>query len=197
MAVVKWKSIAIVLALLAVGLTGCASSALPPELTDEQLKAIATTRFRATVGVEAFKFPVYSETLIARLRQTQLFERVDALEAFETPPTFVARVDRTVYGKAIIPLWTIISLGVIPSIVEEEHGHVFSLTPSATRAPKIAIDFRYRGPSMLGWAALYQGLFIRDQTLHNNREHKRFIQSLAWHVVAHEKELSRLMPGGS
>jgi hypothetical protein len=195
MAAVGRKAVAIMLMILALGFAGCGSSALPPQLTEEQLRAIVTTRFKATVGVEAFKFPVYSETLIARLRQTQLFERVDALEAFETPPTFVARVDRTVYGHAGIPFWTIISLGGVPTTVEEEHGHVFSLMPFATRSPKISIDFRYRGPSTLGWAALYKGLFVRDQTLGDSRKHKRFIQSLAWHVVRHEQEISRLAAG--
>lgn len=182
---------------LVLALAGCSSSALPPELPEAQRKAIATTHFKATVGVEAYKYPVYSETLTARLRKTQLFDRVDALEAFEAPPTFVARVERTVYGKAGIPLWTIVSLGVIPTTVEEEHGHVFSLTPSASPARKIAIDFRYKGPSTLGWAAVYLGLFARDQTLGDSREHPRFIQSLAWHVVAREKEIARYVPGGT
>jgi len=189
------KAVAIMLMILALGIAGCGSSALLPELTEEQLKAIATTRFKATVGVVAYKFPVYSDTLITQLGQTQLFERVDALEAFDTPPTFVAQVDRRVYGHAGIPLWTIISLGAVPTTVGEEHGHVFSLLPFATRSPKISIDFRYRGPSTLGWAALYKGLFLRDQTLGDSRKHKRFIQNLAWHVVRHSQELSRLAAG--
>jgi hypothetical protein len=67
--------------------------------------------------------------------------------------------------------------------------------PFATRSPKISIDFRSRGPSTLGWAALYKGLFVRDQTLGDSRKHKRFIQSLAWHVVRHEQEISRLAAG--
>jgi hypothetical protein len=183
--------------LLFVGLTGCASSALPPELTQEQRAAIAKTRFKATVGVEAYKFPVYSETLIARLRKTGLFERVDAIDAFDTPPTFVARVERTVYGHASIPLWTILTFGVVAQTVQEEHGHVFSLTPSADRGRKIGVDFRYEGPSTLGWAAFYIALSDRNQTLGDSREHPRFIESLAWHIVAREKDISRHIGSGT
>jgi len=186
-----------VLALVALGFGGgCASTSLPPRLTDAQAKAVETTRFKATVGVEPYQFPVYAEKLIRNLRATGLFERVDALAAFAEPPTFVARVDRAIYGTAAIPLWTGLSLGLIPTTVSEQHGHAFSLVPTARREQRIPIVFSYRGPSTLGWWALVLNL-TPDRTWRDVYSHPRFIQGLAWQLVAREREISAYAKAGS
>lgn len=185
-----------VLVVIGLGLAGgCASTSLPPRLTDAQAKAVETTRFKATVGVEPHKFPVYSEKLIRNLRATGLFERVDALDMFAEPPTFVARVDREIYGTAAIPLWTGLSLGLIPTTVSEQHGHAFSLVPTARRDQRIPIVFSYRGPSTLGWWAVFLNL-TPDRTWRDVYSHPRFIEGLAWQVVAREREISAYARGG-
>jgi hypothetical protein len=175
------------LTLLTLG--GCSSETLPPALSEDQLKAIAARHFKATVGVRRYNAQVYSDYLINYLRKTQLFERVDPLESFQTPPTFVARVDRGIYGTATIPIFTAITLGIIPTTVEEEHGLEFSLVPSSPPRMPIAIRFSYKGPSTLGWWAFYRAL-SPNETLGSADSHTRFVQNLAWHVVEHEKEIS-------
>ncbi len=152
------------LALLTVA--GCSSETLPPALSGDQLKAIAETHFKATVGV-----------------------KVAPLEAFRTPPTFVAQVDRRIYGTATIPIFTMITLGIVPTIVEEEHGLEFSLVPSLPPKKPIAIRFSYKGPSTLGWSAFYRA-FLPNETLGPADWRARFVQSLAWHVVQHKGEIS-------
>jgi hypothetical protein len=178
----RWITVVLIL----MTLVGCSSETLPPPLDADQLKAIATTRFKATVGVRPYTAPVYSDELIEDLRKTQLFEKVDSLDAFQTPPTFVARVDEGIYGTATIPIFTMLSLGLIPTIVDEAHGAVFSFAPSATPRARIAINFRYHGPSTLGWWALFQGA-LPDRTWGAANTHVRFVQSIAWHIVEHEK----------
>jgi hypothetical protein len=179
----------VIASLILVTLGGCASEALPPRLTQEQADAIARAHFKATVGVKRYNTPVYSDNLVEYLRSTGLFDRVDYLEAFGTPPTFTARVDAAVYGTATIPILTFVSLGAIPTNVDEDHGAVFSLLPNADPKKRIPIDFRYRGRSTLGWWALIDGAF-RDRTWGSADGTRRFSQSLAWQIVMHEKEIS-------
>jgi hypothetical protein len=175
--------------LIIISLAGCASEALPPRLSDDQLKTIAAAHFKASVGVRRYRAPVYSDNLIEYLRKTGLFERVDAIDAFQTPPTFAATVDNGIYGTATFPILTFISFGFIPTVVDEDHGAVFSLSPSAEPKTRIAINFKYRGPSTLGWWASADGA-LPDRTWGNADAHRRFIQSIAWLIVTHEKELS-------
>lgn len=181
----RWAVAGISLAALA----GCASEALPPPLSEEQAKAVAVAHFKATVGVQRYTAPVYSDTLVKYLRGTGLFDRVDFIEAFETPPTFTARVDAMVYGTATIPILTFLSLGIIPTSVDEEHGAVFSLFPTSAPKKRIAIDFRYRGPSTLGWWAAIDGAFP-DRTWFSADWTRRFSHALSWQIVAHEREIA-------
>ena len=66
------------LTLLTLG--GCSSETLPPALSEDQLKAIAATHFKATVGVRRYNAQVYSDYLINYLRKTQLFAEVAPLD---------------------------------------------------------------------------------------------------------------------
>jgi hypothetical protein len=170
-------------------LPGCSSETLPPALTNAQLKAISSAHFKATIGVRRYNAPVYSDYLMEYLRKTTLFDEVAPLEEFQKPPTFVARVDRGIYGTATIPIFTIITLGIIPTIVEEEHGLEFSLIPNSPPKAPIAIRFSYRGPSTLGWWALYKG-FLPNETWGSADWTARFVQSFASHIIEHEKEIS-------
>jgi hypothetical protein len=170
-------------------LAACSSEALPPPLGPDQLHAIAAAHFRATVGVRKYTAPVYSDYLLEFLRKTNLFEEVAPLDEFKTPPTFVARVDRGIYGTATIPILTIISFGIIPTIVEEEHGLEFSLIPTSSPKTTIPVRFSYKGPSTLGWWAFYRG-FLPNETWFAADRTVRFVQSLAWHIVEHQGEIS-------
>jgi hypothetical protein len=74
----------------------CASSTLPPKLTDSERARIRETRFPVTVAVEVDQYPVYSERLASELRRTNLFNGV-ALLPDSPRATLVARVEQHVY----------------------------------------------------------------------------------------------------
>jgi len=194
----KWIiAIIIVLPIIIVGLSGgCASTSLPPKLSKAQLDEIANTHFTASIGVEEFKYPVYSEKLTKALRVTGLFDKVEPLSSFKEPPTYIARVERTIYGTAAVPILTGLSLGLIPTTVEEEHGHSFSLTETAGSNRKIAIEFSYKGPSTLGWWAVFLNL-LPNRTSSDVYKHARFNQSFAWAVVSHKSDITNAMKSGN
>jgi hypothetical protein len=170
---------------------GCSSSSLPSAPTDAQLGLLSQTHFKASVGVESYKYPIYTEHLIRDLRATGLFDRVDALEQIDKPD-LIARTERPVYGKATIPLWTIVTLGVVPTTVEEEHGHVFSLRRPDKAEPSELVDYTYRGPTTLGWVAVFLNLSA-NRTSGNPIETSRFREGLALAVAARAEPISKLL----
>ena len=190
----KWLiAIIIALPIIIAGLSGgCASTSLPPKLSKGQLDEIAKTHFAVSVGVEEFKYPVYSEKLTKALQRTDLFDRVEPLKSFKDSPTYIARVERTIYGTAVVPIFTGLSLGLIPTTVQEEHGHSFSLTAASGSNRKIPIEFSYRGPSTLGWWAVILNM-LPNRTSADVYQHARFNQSLAWTIVSHRSEIETAM----
>ena len=173
-----------IVALMAYGLSGgCTSGTLPPKLSQEQQAILKATRFQATIGVEEHKYPVYSDNLIQALQETGLFRRVDSLSSFSDSPTLIASVERRIYGTATVPILTALSLGIIPTTVEEKHGHSFSLRSADAPDNRVEIEFSYRGPSTLGW---YSGLL----NLSSNRASgdvgtsRRFYDAFAWEIAS-------------
>jgi hypothetical protein len=161
----------------------CGSTTLPPRLTASQRRSIAAAPLRhVNVGVERFAYSAYSERLTAALGATRLFARVDALEAFETPPTCVARVERAIYGTAVVPWATVLTLGLVPTKVAEEHGYAFSLTASSAPAQKVPVEFSYTAMSTLGWSSVFLNL-SPDATGTDVYGHPRLVDDLAWAIV--------------
>ena len=166
---------------------GCSSSTLPPKLTAAQIAAIRNVHIAASIGVEPYRYPVYSDSLIKDLRATGMFDRVDSTERLKQP-TLVAVVERPVHGTATIPVLTIITLGIVPTTVEEEHGYAFSLRSPTDPRNLVQIDYTYRGPTTLGcWAFLLN--FLSDRTSGNPEETQRFRDGLAASVVTQDDRI--------
>lgn len=190
-----WK-IAIVLAAAALFVVavvgGCGSSALPAPLTTEQRTSAEEASFPVTVGVERDQYPVYSDALLEVLRESGLFTRVEPLEA-APDATLIAQVERRVYGTAVIPVFTAVSLGLVPTVVDEEHGYSFSLRTANGAGTKVLIDATYSGPTTLGWLAAVRNL-SPDFARGDPKKTDRFRMFLRWVVAKNASEIERL-PG--
>ncbi len=170
---------------------GCTSTSLPPSLTSAQHSLIDTVRFDASVGVEVYRYPVYSEKLIKSLKATSLFTRIDKLDNFKVPPTFIAKVARPIHGTAAIPFYTGISFGIIPTTVEEEHGHAFWLIPYQHPSDSVLIDFSYTGPSTLGWACIYLN-FKSDRASGDVYTKQQFYDGFSYTIASHASKIRQL-----
>jgi hypothetical protein len=142
-----------------------------------------------TVGVETYKFPAYSDALVKALRNTGVFVRVDHLEGFSSPPALVARVEREIYGSSAIPLWTLLTLGLVPTTTEESFGYAFSLSRPGQEAPRIPIEYSYRGRTTLGWEAL----FLRSTPNYSidPESSPQFRGRLALAILDHEDDIGK------
>jgi len=134
---------------------GCAATRLPPRLSESERAILSEARqFPVVIAIQEYKYPAYSERLIRDLRSTGLFKTVKQAEDIRGVD-FLARVEDTVYGTACIPLLTGITLGIIPTTVQEEHGNDFSIEPVFFMGNKVRIPYRYSTESVLGWKALF------------------------------------------
>jgi hypothetical protein len=135
-------------------LASCVSSPLPPKLTEVESRRLSELPLPFSVGVARYKHPVYSEKLSDALEATGAFSRVAPLDQFGSPPDLIATVEESIHGTAVIPALTFLTVGVVPTLVDESHGFVFSLAPSSGRSKKTRVDASYRGTTTLGLAAL-------------------------------------------
>ena len=134
---------------------GCGSSTLPPRLTAAESARWAAGRNGFTVGVERFRYPAYSDALLRDLRGTRLFADVRPAGDWPNPPDLVARVEAADNGGvATIPIWTGLTLGVVPTVVRESSNVDFSLRRSGTDAPPWRVVLREPTTTTLGWLAL-------------------------------------------
>lgn len=189
-----WK-VVIVLTAVAVfvvaAVGGCSSSALPARLTSEQRASAQKAQFPLTIGVEQDQYPVYSDALLEVLRDSGLFARVELLEA-APGATLIARVERRVHGTAALPVLTAVSLGLVPTVVAEEHGYSFSLRKRNGTGPKVLIDANYSGPTTLGWWAAFRNLspdFVRGDP----KKTDRFRLFFRWAVARNASDIEQLL----
>jgi len=135
--------------------SGCGTTRLPPRLSSSERAILSEARqFPVIVAVQEYKYPVYSKKLIRDLRATGLFKSVLKAEDLRGVD-LLARVEDAVYGTACIPLLTGITLGIIPTTVQEEWGNDFSIEHMYSMGDKVRIPYRYSTESVLGWKALF------------------------------------------
>lgn len=183
------------IALLTVITSGCvgwASSALPPRLTSAEKTRAQQAHIPLTIGVERYEAPAYSDSLREALRRTKLFDRVDDLERFSSPPSMVARVERRIYGSTAIPVYPLLTFGIFPMSVQETAGESFSLSPPDHPEQRVMVEYTYRGRTTLGWIALLD-IFHPNRTVAPfNPEHStRFRDHLKLSILEHEDAITR------
>ncbi len=150
--------------LLLTGCIGWGSAALPPPLSDADQRTLADSHFPLVIGVATWRDGVSTDRLVDGLRDTGLFDRVEPLATLHEPPDLIARQVRGVSGTAVIPIWSLLTLGVIPSSVAEEWGYVFDLWSPDAPGELRRVEYTYTGRTTLGWVALIDG-FLPGRTV--------------------------------
>ena len=181
----------IVVGIVAASPKNCRSTALPPRLGADQQALVTATHFHATVGVQRAGIS-QSESLIRNLRATNLFDRVDDLNKFTSDPDLMAKIVDTASGTATIPCFTAVSLGIIPTIVDEEHGYSFAFWRPRYQEHWLVVPFKYHGRSTLGWWAAVLNR-SPDYTADQVDNYPRFRDGIAWAVVSKRKEIEALL----
>lgn len=89
-------------------------------------------------------------------------------------PDLLARVERPITGNAMIPILSLITLGLIPTVTEEEHGYSFSLRSPKSSEQVVIVEYVHRGYTVLGWVAGLLNLFPQwtGDSVHNDLHFK-------------------------
>ena len=172
-------------------LKGCASEQRPLPLNASEETQLEARALGLSLGVEPSTPPVYAENLLHALRQTGLFRDVQPAENIQTPDLF-ARVERPIYGNAVIPILTFVTLGLIPTVTEDEHGHSFSLRSPTSSAERVMVEYVHRGYTVLGWVAGFLNLFPQ-WTGDNVRHDPRFQDRLKLAILTKTREIHAVM----
>lgn len=170
----------------------CGSSRVPPRLPPNDLNSAGAVHFGGSVAVEADNYPVYSDQLKQQLERTHLFDQVDSANRVPSP-TLIARVERHVHGRAVIPLWTALSLGLIPTIFTEEHGLYFSLRRPDDPAAQVVVDATYSGRSTIGWLGLLESI-SPDYSARRPEATDRYASYFRWATASKVRELLGTQP---
>ncbi|HEX6903293.1 MAG TPA: hypothetical protein VF789_26490 [Thermoanaerobaculia bacterium] len=173
---------------------GCASVKIPPKLTPAERDLVQATKIHAVVGVQTDEYPVYSNKLADALRRTGLFDEVALIDDLQREPDLIATVEKHVYGAPGIPVFALLTFGVIPSSAEETHGYVFSLRPARTGAAPVLLDVRYSGKTTLGWVALLMNLSTQ-RTIKDPYKTDRLNDTLKAAIAKRAGEIQALIPG--
>ncbi len=165
---------------------------LPPRSGAAEVTRAVALRFPAVVGIEADERRFASENLARCLRETGVFASVEPLDRLDRPPDLVARVEGTGAGTAAIPILTVFSLGVIPTLVEESWGVAFSLGKPASPERRISIDARWSGRTILGWVGALANL-SPDRSSEQPTADPRYARHVAALLAAREVEIDALL----
>ncbi len=139
-------------------LKGCASEQRPLPLNTSDETLLESKAFGLSLSIEPSTPPVYAQSLLRALQQTGLFHEVQPAGKAQAPDLFV-RVERPISGNAVIPLLSFLTLGLIPTVTEEEHGYSFSLRSPKSSERVVTVEYVHRGYTVLGWVAGILNLF--------------------------------------
>ena len=143
--------------------SGCVSQVLPPSTDDIIFK------IDQPVYIHPSRHEVYRKSLAKALERAEVFTEVK-METVDDPEVFRAKVHRRVSGSAVIPFFTFISLGIIPTIVEEEFGESFYLN---YEGKQYKVEATWKGNTILGWLAVVMNV-LPGRTMGSPEESRRF-----------------------
>jgi len=161
-----------VVGLLAAIVQGCVGVAGQRSLSRSEQAIVEATRLDIRLGVQGKRRVQRFETgrvveygdedewerdkFIAAVRERKLFREVDSLEVFYPNVDLVATVNRWVIADNPLPIWTLVTLGLFPTVAREREGLVVTFAAVDSRTT-VGVATEHQGKSMIGWAG---GLFV-------------------------------------
>ena len=170
---------------------GCGSVGLPKRLTGEERSIAGGPPLPYRVAVDRHHGPAYSDSLIRALRRTRAFAEVDYADRLSSPPHLIARVEDEIRGRAIIPVWTIVTLGIVPTVTNENFGESFSLRSVDGSEGVVRIAERGKSRIILGWIGLIAAL-LPDRSVVSTEGSSRYVERLRYALLRERAAIDRL-----
>jgi len=177
------------------GLTGCVGlgcGSLPPSLDSAERAKVKDAHLNLTVGVSTNA--AGGGVVITQLRRTRLFDAVDYVDRLHHPPQVLAKWEATPYGTATIPVYTLLTLGIIPNTLPEPYSFGCSFYSPRDPERTVRVEYLYYSRTTLGWVAGFMALSpnIVLTLWRGPDEHARFSDHLSLAILNHSEEILNL-----
>jgi hypothetical protein len=199
-------TLALVVVFLVAGLAGgCNAYRRPPALNEQERQLLRALPLPYTAIVKPWdpetparvsRNPLaYAEGLAAALIPSGAF-RASRLEknAPATDGDLIATSTGAYCNTAVIPLFTLLSLGIVPTIFDDEDclGMELRHAGAPASARSVRIEIRNKRRVVLGWAAVMIGI-LPGWSHGSPRNDARLHQRLRLEIIRHQPEIEGLM----
>jgi len=148
--------------------------------------------FPVVVGIE--RDSPDSRDLLTLLKATRIFHRVAYLDELHANPDLIATTEHP-YGRrgvATIPILSILSLGFIPTVVNEPRQIAFRLTSPKRSDKSLEVSYHARSLTVLGWAAWLLNWFPNWGASDPGVSNDRFDRQIAWILISDSEWISQV-----
>jgi hypothetical protein len=182
---------------------GCGAYKRPPPLTAEERALLQTAPLPYSVTVawwdEETKTGKSDEAYAGGLAEVVAASgafRAFRYERSSSPSNqdLVATSTGLYCNTAVIPIFSIISLGVIPTIFQDQQCKGMLLRTAAGRPKRegVVVEVRYKGPVVMGWAAVVIGA-LPGWSYGSADTDPRFVERFRLAVISRRGEIERLV----
>lgn len=175
-------------------LSACGSQQLPRPLSPAERLEVRATTIPAVVGVLPSRGQEHEENLRRILDESGLFRRValaaDLDQAPDLAVVITGRCDRN--PTTLVPMFTWLTLGLLPTWVHDGQGYEISFHPPADGRRRVAIACGPDRAIAFGWLAAPLNV-LPGWTLTDPEKHPRYAHRLALEVARREDDLRDLL----
>lgn len=133
-----------------------------------------------------------TEHLTRILQETGLFDVVKANEEFLKNPDLLLIIDDKYTNDAPMPIATFLTLGIIPTFVDQQCGYAFWLYAPGRQEEKIYIDYLFEGQYVIGGLGSFLNV-TPDWTNDDVMNSQRFVDQLALAIAEQASAIQKLV----
>jgi len=181
---------------------GCGAYKRPPDLTADERALLRAEPLPYSVTVawwddqtktgqsaQAYGDALAKIVVASRSFKTSRYERT----SHPTAQDLVATSTGLYCNTAIVPVLSIVSIGIIPTVFEDEHceGMLLRRSAGAPNTSGVRVEVRSKQPVILGWVAVVAGLL--PGWSHGSVENdSRLAERFRLEVLRHRDEIDHL-----
>jgi hypothetical protein len=194
--------VALILFVIAGAAGGCGAHRRPPALTAEERALLSEPPLPFSVSIvpwdpataprKGANPDAYAKILADLAIPSGAFRDVRREQAASPQADLVAMSTGAYCNSAVIPLFTIISLGIVPTTWEETDCEGMTLRAAKIRLDgSVRVDVRYTGRAIMGWAAVFIGA-LPGWAYGDVRGDSRYRARFRLEVIRHRQEIAQL-----
>ena len=135
----------------------------------------------------------YASSLATLLEASKTFRSCRLTTRRQASSDLLAMSSGQHCNTAVIPLWTVLSLGIIPTVFDDEDCEgVVLLSGRAQSSASVEVEVRHKGTVVMGWAAVPLGLLPgwSHGSLQND---SRFRERFRLNLLRRRADIDRLL----